>query len=160
MEKIVKSPKSCSVAEIAAFEALVIEGGEVELAGLRERILHAEQLVFIYDNNSVVVAVGAIKHPNAGYKSSVFEKSGISEQGGYEFEAGWLYVAKAARGKGYGRILMESICQLLPDKSCFATTRENNTAMQYLFNQFGFSKLGNSYKSRKGNYSLILYVKE
>ncbi|HBC0612968.1 TPA: N-acetyltransferase, partial [Serratia marcescens] len=48
MKKLVKKPKSCSDAEIAKFEALVSEGGEVQLAGLQERILRAELLIFIY----------------------------------------------------------------------------------------------------------------
>lgn len=160
MKKIIKNPKDCNDAEIASFEELVTEGGEVALAGLRERILRAEKLVFIYDDNCVVVAIGAIKHPNTGYKSAIFEKSGVSGQEEYEFEVGWLYVSKTGRGKGYGRILMKSISQLLPDKTCFATTRENNTAMHYLFGQFGFSKIGNSYRSSNGNYSLTLYLKK
>ena len=160
MKKLVKNPKCCSDAEIARFEALVSEGGEVELAGLQERILRAELLIFIYDNDDQTVAVGAIKNPNKGYKSAIFEKSGASGKENYDFELGWLYVAEIARNKGYGRILMELICQQLTDKSCFATTRENNTAMQYLFDKFGFSKLGTPYKSKIGNHSLTLYVKE
>lgn len=160
MKKLVKKPKCCSNAEIAIFEALVSKGGEVELAGLQERILRAELLIFIYDNDDQTVAVGAIKNPNKGYKSTIFEKSSASGQENYDFELGWLYVAETARSKGYGRILMELICQQLTDKSCYATTRENNTAMQYLFNRFGFSKLGTPYKSRTGNHSLTLYVKE
>ncbi|MEG2264871.1 MAG: GNAT family N-acetyltransferase [Acinetobacter sp.] len=151
MKKIVKKPTYCNDAEIAIFEALVSEGGEVELAGLQERILRAELLIFIYDNDDQAVAVGAIKNPN---------KASASGQENYDFELGWLYVAEIARNKGYGRILMELICQQLTDKSCFATTRENNTAMQYLFNKFGFSKLGAPYKSRTRNHSLTLYVKE
>ncbi|KAA1148855.1 GNAT family N-acetyltransferase [Citrobacter portucalensis] len=160
MKKIVKKPTYCNDAEIAIFEALVSEGGEVELAGLQERILRAELLIFIYDNDDQAVAVGAIKNPNKGYKLKVFEKASASGQENYDFELGWLYVAEIARNKGYGRILMELICQQLTDKSCFATTRENNTAMQYLFNRFGFSKLGAPYKSRTRNHSLTLYVKE
>ncbi|HDH7822402.1 TPA: GNAT family N-acetyltransferase [Raoultella planticola] len=160
MEKLVKKPKCCNDAEIAIFEALVNEGGEVELAGLQERILRAELLIFIYDNDDQIVAVGAIKNPSKAYKSKTFERSGVSGQDNYDFELGWLYVAEIARNKGYGHILMELICKQLTDKSCFATTRENNTAMQYLFNKFGFSKVGKPYKSKRGNHSLILYVKE
>lgn len=157
MEKIIKNPKDCNDAELKSFEKLVTEGGEVALTGLRLRIQRAEKLVFI--NDGICVAVGAIKNPNPRYKAHVFEKSGALEQGGYEYEIGWLYVSEAARGKGYGRVLMESIIQTLSGKACFATTRENNHPMHHLFNTFGFSKIGQPYRSENGDYSLVLYAK-
>lgn len=157
MKTIAKNPKDCTDAELESFEKLVTEGGEVALAGLRQRIQRAEKLVFI--NDGECVAVGAIKNPNTGYKAGVFEKSGVPEQSRYEYELGWLYVSKAVRGKGYGRVLMESIIDSLSGKACFATTREDNASMHYLFDQFGFSKLGKPYKSQNGGYSLVLYAK-
>jgi len=157
MEKIAKNPEDCTDAELESFEKLVTEGGEVALAGLRQRIQRAEKLVFI--NDGEFVAVGAIKNPNAGYKAGVFEKSGAPEKSRYEYELGWLYVSRAARGKGYGRVLMESIIDSLSGKACFATTREDNASMHYLFDQFGFSKLGQPYKSQNGDYSLVVYAK-
>lgn len=157
MEKIIKSPGDCSNAELESFERLVTEGGEVALAGLRQRIQRAEKLVFI--NDGECVAVGAIKNPNAGYKASIFEKSGAPEPGKYKYELGWLYVSEASRDKGYGRTLMESIIHSLSGRSCFATTREDNASMHHLFNRFGFAKLGQSYQSENGDYSLVLYAK-
>ncbi|WDH47270.1 GNAT family N-acetyltransferase [Pseudomonas chlororaphis] len=157
MEKIAKAPKDCSSTELNIFERLVSDGGEVSLAGLRQRIQRAEKLIFI--NDGECVAVGAIKNPNARYKTGVFEKSNAPEQSKYQYELGWLYVSSAARGKGYGRILMEAIKESLAGKACFATTREENTPMHYLFGQFGFSKLGQPYKSANGDYSLVLYAK-
>lgn len=118
--------------------------------------MRAELLIFIYDNDDQIVAVGAIKNPNEGYKSTIFEKSGASGQEQYDFELGWLYVAEIARGKGYGRILMELICKQLADKSCFATTRENNIAVQYLFNNFGFPILVNLTKVQEEKFSYSL----
>ncbi|AVJ57298.1 N-acetyltransferase [Idiomarina sp. OT37-5b] len=157
MKKIIKSPEDCDDAELKSFEELVTDGGEVALAGLRQRIQHAEKLVFI--NDGKCVAIGAIKNPNAGYKARVFEKSGAREQGRYEYEIGWLYVSESARGKGYGRALMESIIHTLSGKACFATTREDNDSMHHLFNRFGFSKIGQPYSSDNGDYSLVLYAK-
>lgn len=156
-EKIAKSPKDCTDAELESFEKLVTQGGEVALAGLRQRIQRAETLAFIYDGECV--AVVAIKKPNAGYKAAVFEKAGVPEESRYEYELGWLYVSKEARGRGYGRVLMESILDSLSGNACFATTREDNDSMHYLFGQFGFSKLGQPYRSQNGNYFLVLYAK-
>ncbi|RUO32274.1 N-acetyltransferase [Aliidiomarina sedimenti] len=157
MEKIVKGPDDCNDAELKSFEKLVTEGGEVALAGLRQRIQRAEKLVFI--NDGECVAVGAIKNPNAGYKARVFEKSGAPEPDKYEYELGWLYVSKVARGRGYGRALMESINDSLSGRACFATTRADNASMHHLFSRFGFSKLGQPYQSENGSYSLVLYAK-
>lgn len=157
METIVKNPEDCSDAELESFESLVAEGGEVSLVGLRARIRRAEKLVFI--NLAGPVAVGAIKNPNSGYKTDVFKKSGASGESKYQYELGWLYVSKTERGNGYGRILMNSIITALADHTCFATTREDNNSMHYLFSQFGFSKLGKPYKSSNGEYSLVLYAR-
>ncbi|WNJ97203.1 hypothetical protein RND59_18535 [Vibrio ruber] len=84
MEKITKSPKNCTDSELESFEKLVAEGGEVTLAGLRQRIQRAEKLVFI--NDGECVAVGAIKTPNSGYKAGVFEKAEVPEQSRYKYE--------------------------------------------------------------------------
>ncbi|WP_032699966.1 GNAT family N-acetyltransferase [Pseudomonas syringae] len=157
MERIVKAPKDCSGSELKTFEQLLSDGGEVLLAGLPQRIQRAEKLIFI--NNGECVAIGAIKNPNAGYKARIFEKSTVPEQSKYQHELGWLYVSSAARGKGYGRVLMETIIDSLAGRVCFATTREDNIPMHHLFSQFGFSKLGRPYKSDNGDYSLVLYVK-
>ncbi|MBD8571168.1 GNAT family N-acetyltransferase [Pseudomonas syringae] len=157
MEKIAKAPRDCTSDELKTFETLVSDGGEVSLVGLRQRIQRAEKLIFI--NDGKCVAVGAIKNPDAMYKAGVFEKSNAPNEGKYQYELGWLYVSSAVRGKGYGRILMEVIIESLVGKSCFATTRENNDSMHYLFSQFGFSTLGRPYKSKSGDYSLVLYAK-
>lgn len=156
MEIISKAPKYCSSAELEAFERLVSTGGEVSLAGLRQRTQRAEKLIFI--NDGECVAIGAIKNPSAEYKASVFKKSNAAEPNKYQYELGWLYVSSTARGKGYGRALMEEIKELLTGTACFATTRENNEPMHHLFRYFGFSRLGQPYKSDNGDYSLILYV--
>lgn len=156
MERISKAPRDCSNTELETFEKLVSAGGEVSLAGLRQRIQSAEKLIFI--NDGECVAIGAIKNPNAAYKASVFKKSNATEQSKYKHELGWFYVSSIARGKGYGRVLMEEIKELLAGTACFATTRENNAPMHHLFRQFGFSRLGQPYKSDNGDYSLTLYV--
>jgi len=157
MERISKAPSDCSKEELDTFERLVIAGGEVSPEGLRQRIQRAEKLIFIYDGECV--AIGAIKKPNAGYKAGVFKKSKVTEQREYKHELGWLYVSSAARGKGYGRALMEAIKELLAETPCFATTREDNEPMHYLFSQFGFSRLGQPYKSQNGDYLLTLYAR-
>lgn len=159
---IAKSPKNCDANELKTFEKLVIEGSEVDPMGLSGRILNAEHLFFIYVKEQCV-GIGAIKRPRAGYKLGSFEKAGASEKEKYEYELGWIYVNEKMRGLQLGNKLMESICHYISDnlsgKGCFATVRQNNTRMQHLFEKYGFSKSGHSYKSGRGDYFLELYVK-
>lgn len=164
METIViaKSPKNCDANELKIFEELVIKGSEVDPMGLCGRILDAEHLFFIYAKEKCV-GIGAIKHPGTGYKLVSFEKSGGSDQEKYKYELGWVYINEEMRGLKLGNKLMESICHYmyenLSNKGCFATVRQNNTGMQHLFVKYGFSKVGHSYKSGRGDYFLDLYVK-
>lgn len=156
MDAVVKKPSECTPVELDAFQSLVEEGGEVTPHGLRQRIEQAEALVFITD--SECVAIGAIKHPNEGYKESVFSKAGIAEKSSnYIYELGWLYVKPEARGKGLGHSLMKAVIAYLSGSSCYATTRENNDSMHHLFAQYDFNRLGAVYPSNNG-YSLVVYA--
>ncbi|WP_444906684.1 GNAT family N-acetyltransferase [Microbulbifer sp. SSSA008] len=156
MQKIIKNPEDCSESEIRVFEKFVIEGGEVSTVGLRQRIYQAEKLIFIKDDNQFI-AIGALKNPKVSYKEKIFKKSNAQDQSEYKYELGWLYVVSSARGKGYGRELMQAILYGLSKSTCFATTRENNSHMHYLLEKFGFSRMGKPYKSTKGEYTLVLY---
>lgn len=157
MKRVTKNPADCTESELDTFEQLVSEGGEVALAGLRQRIMRAEKLIYILEDGCV--AVGAIKNPNAGYKTDVFQKSGVTNSDKYKYELGWLYVTESGRGRGYGRALMDAVIEALSNDACFATTRENNEAMHHMFSNYGFSRLGKSYRSNAGDYSLVLYAK-
>jgi GNAT superfamily N-acetyltransferase len=158
MEKTVKMPDECSSAELDLFQRFVLEGGEVPPGGLKNRIQRAENLCFINDGDCVV-AVGAIKNPDVGYKTRIFEKAGVPSPSNYSCELGWLFVLTAERGKGYGRALMEALMGALSGKACYATTREDNNRTHQLLCQFGFSRCAQSYKSDNGDYDLVLYTK-
>ncbi len=156
MAVVVKKPSDCTSVELDAFEKLVVEGGEVTPHGLRQRIKQAAALLFV--NDGECIAVGAIKQPNQGYKEGVFLKAGIAEKSNdFNYELGWLYVKPEARRKGLGHSLMQAVVAYLGSSSCYATTRENNDSMHYLFSQYDFSRLGAAYPSNNG-YSLVLYA--
>lgn len=77
MEIQSKIPSECTKDELNEFHSLVIEGGEVSPIGLPERIKQADRLIFVRDE-SVCIAVGALKRPNDNYKNNVFKKAGVS----------------------------------------------------------------------------------
>ena len=157
MDIYTKHPSNCSSEELAQFETLVLEGGEVIPQGLSARIMNAESLIFVRDEMSCI-AVGALKRPNENYKNSVFKKAGVLNiLDGYPFEIGWIFASPEARGKGVGRAIMNAIINIVGESGCFATTRQDNKVMQHLFEQYSFRQLGNDYPSKNGNYRLILY---
>ncbi|GLR63567.1 GNAT family N-acetyltransferase [Marinospirillum insulare] len=157
LETTIKKPADCNQEELADFERLINEGGEVTAVGLRGRILQAEKLVLI-NQAGKCVAIGAIKNPNPGYKVGVFNKAGVAASQQYKFELGWLYVPEEERGKGNGRELMRVITESLIGQKSYATTRENNQVMHKLFEAFGYTKAGKSYPSQNGDYLLALYT--
>lgn len=157
MDIYTKQPNECSEDELAQFETLVLEGGEVIPQGLSGRIKNARNLIFVRDKSSFI-AIGALKRPNENYKKDVFKKAGVPEFiDGYTFEIGWLYASPSARGKGVGKAILKLIVNIIGESTCFATTRQNNEVMHHLFEQYSFVKLGNEYPSNNGNYHLILY---
>jgi ribosomal protein S18 acetylase RimI-like enzyme len=157
MNIFTKQPSECSEDELAQFEALVLEGGEVTPQGLSERIKKAKNLIFVRDETSCI-AIGALKRPNENYKNDVFQKAGVPKLlDGYPFEIGWIYASPSARGKGVGKAILKVIADILEESGCFATTRQDNEVMHHLFEQYSFLRLGNEYPSNNGNYHLILY---
>lgn len=163
MKIIAKSPKDFDTNKLKTFEKLVTEGGEVPSEGLSEKISNAECLFFIYVKEQCV-GVGAIKRPVVSYKLNSFKKADVLGQEKYDYELGWIYIKEEMRGKQLGNELMESICSYmsenLSDKKCFATVRQDNDGMRYLLEKYSFSKSGQPYKSKRGDYSLKLYTKE
>lgn len=69
------------------------------------------------------------------------------------FEIGYIY----AKIEGLGNQLMECLVKESQGAITFATTKNSNEVMLHLLPKFGFSKLGESYKSRSGEYYLSLY---
>ena len=152
-----KSPQKCSIKELSEFKALVLEGGEVRKRGLLKRIKRAESLFFVEDGKCIGIA--AIKKPYDQYKNNVFKKAGVPNfADNYSLELGWIYISPSARGKGIGSKIMKLMINAVKDSGCFATTRENNKKMRYLFEQYSFSKLGKNYASENGDYFLTLYA--
>ncbi len=148
MKTIVKSPSECSVLEIDVFEQLAREGNQVCTIGLRDRIMQAEKLVFIWQDD-VCVAIAGLKNPLPSYKRKVFRAAGMEGMGNhYQYEVGYIF----AKVKGVGNKLMETVLSASEGAMTFATTKDGNEVMQYLLPKFGFSKLGCSYSNDKKEY--------
>lgn len=136
----IKDPAECSAKEIDDFEKMVLAGGEINVAGIRNRISDAELLAFYYCKE-ILVGVCAIKRPSGVYIKKVFNKAGVKELAGQcEYELGWAYVLPDCRHR---KIITEIMTKLLEMRgnNIYATTR--NKYMKNLLQKFNFKCVGN-----------------
>ncbi len=63
------------------------------------------------------------------------------------------------RRSGVGNKIMEAITSELADAPCFATTRTNNGVIRRMMLKYGLRKSGDDYPSKKGDYSLMLFLR-
>jgi predicted GNAT family N-acyltransferase len=157
---VIKKPSECSENELDSFENLIKKGGEVAVAGLRNRIRKAQWLIFLFEDDKILAGIAALKEPNIGYKKKVFKKAESHENPDeFIFEVGWIYVEKQFRERKYSRLLLEEALKAAGNKNVYATTRENNEAMKRTNLRYGLEQSGHPYASEEGNYNLILYTK-
>ncbi len=154
-----KAPRECTDREIAEFEKLVLDGGEVEPQNLRARVKRAETLAFVY-SSSEPAGVGALKRPNANYRKSVFERSHVDHSPtGFPLELGWVYVTPAHRRKGISAMLVQLLLGAVGNRNVFATSRTTNSSMQSTLERFGFVCSGHPYASGMGGHMLQLFIR-
>jgi GNAT superfamily N-acetyltransferase len=77
----------------------------------------------------------------------------------YDLELGWIFVAESHRGRGLSRELVEHLIAHVETARIYATTREANLPMRRTNERCGFRLEGSPYRSKLGNYSLVLYVR-
>ena len=74
-QPVLKSPADCSEAELAAFEAALIENGETPSPALADRIRRADCLAFVAGDDGGFRATGALKHPKPEHCAGVFKRA-------------------------------------------------------------------------------------
>ena len=153
------SPGKCSANEIRDFVHLVVQGGEVAVGGLHERVMAAELLVFLRADGHLV-GVAAVKNPNDMYRSRVAQASGfaLSKQL-FPYELGWVFVSPAARGKGYAKSLAEAVVSQVSGCGILATSRSDNVVMHRVLAGLGFLPSGSVYRSTHGEHQLQLFTR-
>jgi len=155
----VKSPCECQIEDLNAFEQVVLAGGEVNRNTLSSLITRALSLVFVRVGNQLV-AVGAIKRPNAGYRASVFGKAGVKRDPTlFEFELGWVYIDPTERGIGLANSIVEILVLSLHGACAYATSRVDNERMHAVLKRFEFQPLGNPYPSQLNEPEIQLFIR-
>ena len=154
-----RRPGACRSEDLASFESLVLEGGEVKPIGLQRRIKRAEILAFANDARTLI-GVGALKRPDNDYQIDVFKKAGGNLlTSDFPFELGWVYVNPACRRDGVGQRIVDVILSAAADRHVFATARVENGQIHRRLERSGFVREGTAFPSELGAHMLILFVR-
>jgi GNAT superfamily N-acetyltransferase len=158
-ELMIKRPKECSGPERSAFIALAGKSNEVDPNDLESGFDRARFVLWTQDEKGVA-GVAALKIPRQSYWEGVFEKSesGLSHAE-FPLEFGYLYVEEDRRKKGLGHMLIQRTLILAGSEGIFATTREKNTRVHSRLIEQGFQQAGSPYKSKRGDFNLLLFVR-
>ena len=158
-EIAIRPPHEVHESEIREFVAMVEAGGEVAQRGLQGRVEKAKTLVFLSVAGRLA-GVGALKRPEATYRSEVWRKSGIDvPTENYPIELGWVVVLPGHRSKGYGTKISQAALSAVHDTGIFATCRTDNSAMHRILEECGFKMGGQPYPARMARQTLQLFVR-
>lgn len=153
-------PSDMSADELSAFKVFVLTGGEVSAESLPALVMQALSLA-VAKFDGKLVAVGAIKRPNIGYRARAFRKSGATRDPvHFAFELGWIYVHPSARGKGIASSLVEALVPSLKGAPAYATSRVNNVRMHAALKRVDFKAVGTPYPSGLSESDIQLFLCE
>lgn len=152
-------PRYFSFEELTEFRQAILEGGEVDADGLRDRILSARALVLLREAEKLA-ATAALKVPVPTYRARVSESAGVElAVAQYPFELGWVYVYPFARGRKYSHEASREALSRRDGRGVFATSRTDNVAMHATLRRLGFGSTGAPYRSRRGDRELQLFLR-
>jgi ribosomal protein S18 acetylase RimI-like enzyme len=141
--------------EVAAF---VIKYGDIPEKYVRDRVKGALTIVRHFIDNALVGAA-VIKCPSAKHRNGAFEDSCSTQNPNlFGLELGYIAVHCDYRRRGIGSELIKSAMEAVHGKRVFATTRENNDRIHRRLENHGFVREGDSYRSKEGDYQLVLFV--
>lgn len=152
-------PGAFAPEEIDDFVALVLAGGEVEPNGLRGRVLKAEHIAFLRENDCLL-GVGGLKKPSDHYRTEVEQgsKTKLSVEG-VPFELGWVFILPSARNRKLSFPLCRALVSAANGKGIFATSRSNNDGMHRTLRKLGFVRVGEEWPSQQNDGNLALFLK-
>ena len=152
-------PKAFQPQEIDDFVALVLAGGEVIAQGLLGRVMEAEHIAFLRDNDCLI-GVGGLKRPSAHHRSDV-EQGSKSKLNATDvpFELGWVFIMPSARNRRLSFPLCRALVSAADGKGIFGTSRTNNDGMHRTLQKLGFARVGTEWPSQQNAANLALFVK-
>lgn len=158
METQIKKPTQCNETELKDFEKLVIDGGQVELEGLLDRIKQCHLLAFGYSADKKLIGVSALKQKTKDSVERIQLKANVSSSEVPVIELGYSVTSKEFRGLGINKKLNDLLLEQIGNVSIFATT--DNDAMRKYLPSRGFSKKGDSFKGKYNDHLEYLEKKK
>jgi predicted GNAT family N-acyltransferase len=154
-----KSPSDCSQRELAEFEKLVKQGGEVAGASLTDGILRAVALVFMTEGGTLQ-GIAGLKSPAASYRAKISARAGVAlPSTTLPYELGWVYIVTDAQGKKQSRPLVQNAIAAANGRGMFATSRDGKDAMHHVLTTEGFVRSGKPYLAANGEDNINLFVR-
>lgn len=159
MELYLKKYSELSQIEINQIKNLIIEGDEVNVNTLTERLSNAERISF-YLEDEEIISTATIKIPTANYKKNTFinSKSNVAFDN-FEFELGYISTNINFRGQKLASKLCKELCALYSKHNIFSTTRIDNEPMKLILLQNDFKEIGNEFINKKQTNFLKLHIK-
>ncbi len=154
-----KPPGDCLRDDLDRFRQMVLEAGEVQEAGLDDRIGRAKILAFLRVGGAIV-GVGSLKRPSREYSQGIF-KSAHAKNVAHEFglELGWVVVENAHRGHSYSRCVVEALVACANGHKIYATSVTTRIAMHKALTRCSFERDGVEWQSkRRPDEQLFLFV--
>lgn len=110
-----------------------------------------------------LVACGALKVPDPIYKQRLFvERAKTADPfENIKYELGWIVTDEAYRGRGFCINIIKMLLNYKgteTEETFYATSRLDNLSIQKILKCQGFRESGEPFKSKRGDYKLILYV--
>ena len=152
------SPGELSTEEVDEFQQAILDGGEVDPRGLRDRVMSARSLVLLREVNGVA-AIAALKSPVPTYRKRVAENARVElAVAHYPFELGWIFVYPFARNRHLSYAVSREALKQSDGRGVFATSRADNVAMHATLMRLGFEPAGIPFISRRGGQELQLFL--
>lgn len=149
-----KPPGELSTDEIDEFQQAILEGGEADPHGLRDRVMSARSLALLREEKSLA-AIAALKSPMSAYRQRIAEYARVELAAEhYPFELGWVFVYPFARNRQYSHAVSREALKQCDGRGVFATSRSDNVAMHATLRRLGFDPAGMPYISRRSGQEL------
>jgi ribosomal protein S18 acetylase RimI-like enzyme len=159
MKYHIKRYTELSSKEINQIKNLIIEGDEVDVETLAERLSNVERISFFLENEEVI-STASIKIPINNYKKNTFinSKSNINNED-FEYELGYISTSKNFQGQKLASKLCAELCSLYSNHNIFSTTRIDNDSMKSILAKNNFKETGIEFPNKKQSGFLKLYLK-
>jgi len=151
MTTIILQPKDIIPDHFKQILALIIKGGQVSRDKLQNRILRADLVAYMVQNDQVI-CTATLKKPYSSYRSQVFNQAKANIVSDNFKELGYIVTHPDHEGKRHCQELLKIFFKKIDKYLLYATTRK--PSMIHILKKFGFSQVGEKYK---GDLILLIY---